>query len=208
MNSTVRTSSASRPRVPVTRWPALVRAVAALSLLALAVAACSRGPGGSDTDGTVDNTNTCTTSVALPQRDAALEQATALNAVTWTSAPEIAAGTLVAAATLAQGVTLFDPLRDDDRDGPAFSVYYVGHAEALVELVPDFPDASKCWETTATLAPTEVGTPEGAGDRGFAIEASSPLFMNVAGADLELRVWGTDADGNDALLSKVSITTE
>ena len=156
MNPTVRSSSASRPRVPATRRPAVLHAVA-LSLLAMAVVACGRGPGaGPDTDGTPDNVNTCTTRVDLPQRPAALEQATALDAVTWMSGPKIADGKLVAAGTLDPGVEIFDPLTPDgdQRDSPAFSVYrdYDGTMESFVELVPDFLDDSKCWDTTATPA--------------------------------------------------------
>ena len=173
------------------------------------VAACGRGPGaGPDNDGTSDNVNTCTTQVVLPQRAAALEQATALDAVTWMSRPKIAAGALEATGTLAPGVELFNPLREDDPDSPPFSVY--GLAEP-VELVPDFDDDSKCWEqpATSTLATVEIGTPEGAGDRGFTIEAYSPLFMDVAGSTFELRVWGAPTrTGTTPLLSKVSIATE
>ena len=198
--------------MPATRRPAVLHAVA-LSLLAMAVAACGRGPGaGPDTDGTTDNVNTCTTQVVLPQRPAALEQATSVDAVDWTIKPKIENGVLVATGTLDPGVEIFDPLTPDgdQRDSPAFSVYrdYDGTMESFVELVPDFLDDSKCWESTATFTTVEIGTPEGAGDRGFTIEASSPLFRDVAGSGLELRVWGTDANGNDALLSKVSIATE
>ena len=212
--SAVRFSSVCRPRVPAATRSAGVRAGAALALLAVAVVACGGGPGSSSAkpdDDTADNTNTCTTDdmfVELPARSAPLEQAESLEAVTWTVGPKIQApDELVATGTLEPGVALFNPLRGYDRDSPAFSVYYVGNVEALVELVPDLPDG-QCWKTTATIAPTEVGTPEGAGDRGFTITASSPLFRDVAGAEWELRVWGTDADGNEALLSKVSIATE
>ena len=199
-------------KTSVARGSAGVRAGAALALLAVAVVACGRGPGGSDTDDTVDNTNRCTMEVELPARSAALEDAMSIDAVDWTSEPTIEAGMLVATGTLAQDVKLFDPLNEDDRDSPAFSVYYVGHTEALLELVPNSPDG-RCWETTewkmtVTIAPTEVGTPEGAGDRGFTIKASHPYFMDFGSGDLELRVWGYDADGNEALLSKVAIGTE
>ena len=197
ITSTLQISAVSRHHIPV------AGAVAALALLALTVGACSRTT-------TVDKTNPCTTDdmfVELPARSAALEQATSIDAVTWTAGPKIKDSTLEATGTPAQGVKLFDPLREGNRDSPAFSVYYVGHTESLVELVPNLPEG-QCWKTTVTIASTEIGTPEGAGDPGFTITASSPLFRDVVGSELELRVWGTDAGGTEVLLSKVSIATE
>ena len=201
ITSTLQISAVSRHRIPV------AGAVAALALLALTVGACSRTAGSTKPDDdTVDNTNTCTTEVELPARSDALEQATSIDAVTWTAGPKIKDSTLEATGTPAQGVKLFDPLREGNRDSPAFSVYYVGHTESLVELVPNLPEG-QCWKTTVTIASTEIGTPEGAGDLGFTITAS-PLFRDVVGSELELRVWGTDAYGTEVLLSKVSIATE
>ena len=202
ITSTLQISAVSRHRIPV----------AALALLALTVGACSRTAGSTKPDDdTVDNTNTCTTEVELPARSDALEQATAFQAVTWTSEPKIKDGTLTGVGTLALGVELFDPLTPDgdQRDGPPFSVYYDygSTKESLAELVPDLPEG-QCWKTTATIAPTEVGTPEGGSDRDFIIEASSPLFMDTDVSKIELRVWGTGADGNEALLSVSAIVTD
>ena len=197
ITSTLQISALRRHRIPV------AGAVAALCVACLlTVGACSR---------TVDNTNTCTTEVELPARSDALEQATAFQAVTWTSEPKIKDGTLTGVGTLALGVELFDPLTPDgdQRDGPPFSVYYDygSTKESLAELVPNLPEG-QCWKTTATIAPTEVGTPEGGSGRDFIIEASSPLFMDTDVSKIELRVWGTDADGNEALLSVSAIVTD
>lgn len=203
ITSTLKNLAVSRHRIPV----------AALALLALTIGACSRTAGSTKPDeDTVDNTNTCTTEVELPARWDALEQATALrNAVTWTAAPKIKGSTLTGAGTLAPRVELFDPRTPDgdQRDGPPFSVYYDygSTKESLAELVPDLSEG-QCWKTTATIAPTEVGTPEGGSDRDFVIEASSPLFMDTDVSKLELRVWGTDANGNEALLSVSAIVTD
>ena len=131
--------------------------------------------------------------------------------VTWTSEPKIEDGTLTGAGTLAPGVKLFDPRTPDgdQRDGPPFSVYYDHGStkESLAELVPDLPEG-QCWKTTATTAPADVGTPDGGSDRDFTVDASSPLFMDTDVSKLELRVWGTDANGNEALLSVSAVVTD
>lgn len=158
-----------------------------------------------DAECSTDNVNTCTTEVPLPTRSADLESATSIEAVTWTSPPTIKAGGLEATGILAEGATLFDPLAGDS---PAFSVYfsYAAHT-GVVELVPDRTADDECWDTT-TFTPSGTFKLELGDDGDFTIEASSPGFMDVSDSELELRVWGTDADGNEALLSVVTIGTD
>ena len=127
-------------------------------------------------------------------RSPALQKAASIDAVTWTVEPVIKDGALEAAGTLTQNARLFEPMNGE---GSAFSVYYIGHDEAMVELLPDL-GPMHVWETDATVAPTEF---ELAGGE-FTIRAYSPLFMDVGSpSELELRVWGYDRAGQEALLS-------
>ena len=126
-------------------------------------------------------------------RDVVPDAAASLDAVTWTTAPVIEAGALVAAGTLNQGVRLSEPTTGEPS---AFSVYYGANTEVMVELLPDL-GATHVWDTDATVAPSEF---EQEGNE-FTIRAYSPLFMDVGPSDLLLRVWGYDNAGNAALLS-------
>ena len=134
-------------------------------------------------------------------RNVALFGAQPLNIVQWTVEPVIAAGALDAEGVLEQGAVIFSPMADGE--GSGFSVFYKGHEESLVELLPDL-GPMMTWDTFQTVAPTEMEI-EGAS---FKIRAYSPLFMDVSPSDLELRVYGYDQSGADALLSVQDIKVE
>ena len=128
------------------------------------------------------------------QRSPALIDAPSLDAVQWTVEPTISAGALVAEGVLHQGATLFNPQLGE---GSPFSVYYKGFREPLVELLPDL-GSRHVWDTSLTVAYMEF---ELAGTA-FRLRAYSPLFMDVGGpSQLELRVFGLDPSGADALLA-------
>ena len=128
------------------------------------------------------------------QRSPALIDAQSLDAVRWTVAPAISDGALVAEGVLQGDATLFTPMLGE---GSAFSVYYKGSREPLVELLPDLGPL-QIWDTLHTVAPTEFEL-EGTS---FRIRAYSPLFMDVGSpSQLELRVFGFDKSGADSLLS-------
>ena len=158
------------------------------------------GAGGSD--GTVSYANPNGQGVNFQDtRSPALENAASIDAVTWTVEPVIKAGALDAAGELAPNARLSEPMNGE---GSAFSVYYDGHDEALVELLPDL-GPMQIWDTDATVAPTEFELAGGA----FTIRAYSPLFMDVGTpSELELRVWGYDRAGQEVLLSVRRINAE
>ena len=134
-------------------------------------------------------------------RGPALQNAASIDAIAWTVEPVIRDGALEAAGTLTQNARLFEPMNGE---GSAFSVYYIGHEEAMVELLPDL-GPMHVWDTDATVAPTEF---ELAGGE-FTIRAYSPLFMDVGSpSELELRVWGYDQAGQEALLSARGVNAE
>lgn len=134
-------------------------------------------------------------------RSPALENAASIDAVTWTLEPAIRAGALEAAGALTPNARLSEPMNGE---GSAFSVYYDGHDEALVEILPDL-GPMQIWDTDATVAPTEFELAGGA----FTIRAYSPLFMDVGTpSELELRVWGYDQAGQEVLLSVRRINAE
>ena len=163
---------------------------------------------GGDGDSDSDDTDTVSREnpgfVEVPfdySRNIALLDAEPLDLVTWTVGPYILPGVLVASGTLKQGAILFNPMVDGE--GSGFSVFYKGHEESLVELLPDLGPLS-IWDTDLTVAQTEMET-EGPN---FKITAYSPLFMDVGGSDLELRVIGYDGSGNDAVLGVRDIGEE
>ena len=158
------------------------------------------GAGGSD--GTVSYANPNGQGVNFQDtRSPALENAASIDAVTWTTEPSIRAGALEAAGALTPNARLSEPMNGE---GSAFSVYYDGHDEALVELLPDL-GPMQIWDTNATVAPTDF---ELAGSA-FTIRAYSPLFMDVGTpSELELRVWGYDQAGQEVLLSVRRINAE
>ena len=150
---------------------------------------------GSGADSTVSNVNPNGEGMAFDNsRNVALFGAEPLNAVTWTVGPTAGMGELVAEGTLEQGLTIFNPMVDGE--GSGFSVFYKGHEESMVELLPDL-GPTYVWDTFETVAPTEMEI-EGAS---FKIRAYSPLFMDVGPGDLELRVYGYDQSGADVLLA-------
>lgn len=124
-------------------------------------------------------------------RNVALQDDQAIDAVVWTVEPRIASrGELVAEGELDPGIRLFDPVAGE---GSPFSVFYKGHAEALVYLLPE----SVTWDTLQTVAPTEMVV-DGAT---FSLRSYSPLFWDVGPDDLELRVFGVDSTGADVLIA-------
>ena len=130
-------------------------------------------------------------------RNAMLRFAAPRNAVTWTTAPHFADGALSGAGELPPGVMLFDPLQGQ---GAPFSVYFADHDEPMVVLLPDL-GPTQMWNTDLTVAEMEFelsGT-------SFSFRAYSPLFMDSAGGDLELRVFGFDSNGSIALLAVATI---
>ena len=161
-----------------------------------------RGDSDSGSDSTVSNVNPGGEGMLFDNsRNVALFGAEPLNAVQWTVGPVITPGELVAEGVLEQGAILFNPMVDGE--GAGFSVFYKGHEEAMVELLPDLGPMF-VWDTFQTVAPTEMKI-EGAS---FKIRAYSPLFMDAGPDDLELRVYGYDQSGADALLAVQDIEVE
>ena len=102
--------------------------------------------------------------------------------------------------TLRDSATLFDALAGES---PAFSVHHGDDPrESLAELVPDRP-AGECWNRS--MATPAKLTLERGTSGSFAIKATSPLFRDMGNGTLVLRAWGTDADGQPALLGSHSI---
>ena len=185
-------------------------ALLAACLAALALAGCTgdggdeSGSGGEsppaatsaagDSGDTVSNRNTNGAATPLDSSaNDALAGAAPLDLASWTAEPTIEAGALTAEGTLAQGALLFDP---QGGEGYAFAVYYKGHAEPMVVLLPDLGPMFS-WQTTHTIAPTdhEIEGPA------FRFRAYSPLFMDVGAGDLELRLYGFDPSGAPAILA-------
>ena len=128
------------------------------------------------------------------QRSPALIDAPSLDAVQWTVPPTVGAGELVAEGVLQQGVMLFDP---QNGEGSAFSVYFKGSREPMVEVLPDL-GPMYIWDTDLTVATMDFEL-EGTS---FKLRAYSPLFMDVGSpSQLEFRVFGFDPSGADALLA-------
>ena len=145
-------------------------------------------------DDTVSRENPGFTGTAFDAaRNLALSGAQPLNAVTWNMRPAISGGALEASGILDEGVSLFDPKVDGE--GAGFIVYYKGVEEPLVLLLPDL-GPTQIWESDHTIAPMELEI-EGPS---FTFRAYSPLFMDVGPSDLEIRLFGLDANGADALL--------
>ena len=157
------------------------------------------GNGGSGDDRSDDDTvsreNPGFTETAFDiSRNLALSGAHPLDAVTWNTRPTIAGGALEASGILNEGVSLFDPKVDGE--GAGFIVYYKGVEEPLVLLLPDL-GPTQIWESYYTTAPMESEF-EGSS---FTFRAYSPLFMDVGPSDLEIRLFGLDANRADALLA-------
>ena len=181
-----------------------VLTAAVLAGWTVALGSCSGAAGspGGDND-TVSGVNPCPADgqgIDLPVRSPDLARAVDSGLVTWTAGPEIdpLTGTLSATGTLDAGAALFDPL---DGDGPAFSVHYGTNEESYAELIPDEPAPGQCWRLPSSGVTVTLATFDelSVGVASFSFAASSPLFRDV-GDDLVLRVWGTDAAGEPALL--------
>ena len=130
----------------------------------------------------------------------ALKDAQPLDIVTWNKPPTMSMFELCAEGVIQNGGVLFDPTQGE---GSAFSLYYKGHDESLVELLPDL-GPMMMWLTDLTVAPTEWEVEGGK----FSFRAYSPLFMDSDPSDLELRVYGYDANGNPAILAIADIVAE
>ena len=156
----------------------------------------------SDDDATVSNVNPGLVGTAFDSsRNDALFDAEPLDAVTWSMEPTISPGALEAAGTLSGGAMLFDPTVDGE--GASFAVYYKDHNEPMVLLLPNL-GPMYIWDTNHTVAEMDYEF-EGSS---FTIRAYSPLFMDVGPDDLVIRVFGTDGDGNDALLAVAPVGTQ
>ena len=152
------------------------------------------GEDGSDDD-TVSHENPGFSSTSFDSsRNDTLIDTQPLDAVTWTVGPSISAGSLEAKGVLKDGATLFNPIVEGD--GASFIVYFKGVRDPLLLLLPDL-GPRQIWETDHTVAPME----QEFNGVSFEFVAYSPLFMDVGPSDLELRVFGYDAGGADALLA-------
>ena len=125
----------------------------------------------------------------------ALADAEPLNIITWTTPPTIAPGELSGEGTAEGGAYLFNP-QFEEADGAAFEVYYAGHEEPMVVLLPSL-GPMEIWNTFETVAEMEWEMEGGK----FSFRAYSPLFMDADPSNLELRVYGYDGNGNAALLA-------
>ncbi len=184
----------------------MMRLIVVLVLMCLAAAALGCGEDSAssssdgDGDGVVSRENPGFTGTGFDSaRNDALADAQPLDAVTWTVEPTISAGALEAKGVLKDGATLFNPMVDGE--GAGFIVYFKGMSEPLALLLPDL-GPTRIWETDHTVAPMEHEI-EGAS---FEIRAYSPLFMDVGPSDLEIRLFGYDAGGADALLAVHPVT--
>ena len=176
---------------------------ALLSVRAVSASYAQGSPGGDDSGDhdVVSNENPGQTGRPFDSgRNDALAGTGPLDVVTWTLEPEISFGALEAEGMLAGGAELFDPMVEGE--GAGFIVYFRGHEDPLALLLPDIGPLH-IWETHHTVAPTDLEI-EGAS---FSITAYSPLFMDVGPSDLEIRLFGYDSGGNDAVLGVHPVTT-
>ncbi len=158
------------------------------------------GQAGAEDSDIVSRENPGLTGTAFDSgRNDSLFDAQPLDAVTWTMEPTISAGALEAKGVLKDGAALFDPTIGGE--GAGFIVYFKGMREPLVLLLPDL-GPTRIWETDHTVAPME----QELNGASFAIRAYSPLFMDVGGSDLEIRLFGYDAQRADALLAIQPVT--
>ena len=169
----------------------------------------SSGDAGHEEDGDKDE-DTDTVSRANPNpsgagptlnraANVALADAEPLNIITWATPPTIAPGELSGEGTAEGGAYLFNP-QFEEADGAAFEVYYAGHEEPLVVLLPSL-GPMEIWNTFETVAEMDWEMEGGK----FSFRAYSPLFMDADPSDLELRVYGYDGDGNAALLAVTAV---
>ena len=131
----------------------------------------------------------------------ALLNAEPLNIIQWSVAPALSFdGELVAEGMLEGNALLFDPT---DGDGAAFAVFYKGHEDPMVVLLPDLGPMFQ-WDTFQTIAPTEHEI-EG---QSFKLRAYSPLFRDTVPSDLEFRVYGYDENGKEALFAAQELSAQ
>ncbi len=158
----------------------------------------SGSSGGMDTD-VVSRENPGFLGAAFDEpANSALFGAEALDLVNWTEPPAIVDAALVGAGELQQDANLFAP---SVGEGAAFMVFYKGHEEPMVALLPDL-GPMMIWETDHTVAEMEY---ELAGTE-FSFRAYSPLFMDTPGpGELELHTYGFDEKAQPAVLSIVEI---
>ena len=131
----------------------------------------------------------------------ALANAEPLNIITWATPPTIAPGELRGEGTAEGSAYLFNP-QFEEADGAAFEVYYEGHEEPTVVLLPIL--GQETWNAFETVAEMDWEMEGGK----FSFRAYSPLFMDADPSALELRVYGYDGDGNAALLAVTPLTGE
>lgn len=115
--------------------------------------------------------------------------------IEWTAAPTLSQWELSAEGILPEGAVLFEPMAEEDA---AFAVYYKGHTEPMVVLLPDL-GPMHVWDTDETIATMEM---EAEGRR-FEFTAASPLFGDAG--NLELHVRGYNAEGEAGILAVVPI---
>ena len=151
---------------------------------------------GSGDDGTVSNTNQNPDGLGpVLNYDANLALAGSAPAglITWSEPPALAPGELSGAGTVTGGGQLFLPPGEDD--GAMFLVFYKGHDEPMVALLPDLGPMEQ-WNTDLTVAPMDFEYEAGT----FSFRAYSPLFMDTDPTDLELRAYGYGSDGSPTIL--------
>ncbi len=94
---------------------------------------------------------------------------------------------------------LFNPMADGE--GAGFILYHKNVPdEPLLVLLPDL-GPMYIWDTDHTVADMEHEFEFST----FTFTAYSPLFFDTGPGDLELRVFGYDANGADALLSVATV---
>ena len=151
---------------------------------------------GSGDDGTVSNTNQNPDGLGPTlnyDANLALAGDSPAGLITWSEPPTLAPGELSGAGIVTGGGQLFLPPGEDD--GAMFLVFYKGHDEPMVALLPDLGPMEQ-WNTDLTVAPMDFEYEAGT----FSFRAYSPLFMDTDPTDLELRAYGYGADGSPAVL--------
>ena len=130
-------------------------------------------------------------------QNVALRNATPVDAINWTSPPTVGGGELSGEGRV--DGRRDSPISDHGARAPPSAVYFAGHEEPLVVLLPDL-GPSQTWDTDQTVAEMDYEL----NNTSFKFRAYSPLFMDMGG-DLELLAFGFDADYNEAVLSVVGV---
>ncbi len=156
---------------------------------------------GSGDDGTVSNTNQNPDGLGPAlnyDANLALAGDSSSGLIMWSEPPTLSPGELSGAGTVTGGGQLFLPQGEDD--GAMFLVFYEGHDEPMVALLPDLGPMEQ-WNTNLTVAPMDFEYEAGT----FSFRAYSPLFMDSDPSELELRSYGYGADGSPAVLDVTDI---